>query len=1050
MVAINQIVDSYELRATATGVQETAAATTKLAAANDTLVASSERTTRVTTSVERAVERLAPSLDADYRATQQLAKAQETLDRAFQRGLADTVAYQKALAALAVANDNAARSTGLAGHQVMNLRSQILDVGTSLAGGASPFMVLSQQGGQIYEALSGPDGLSAGVGKLKESFVGMLSPARIAFGGVAVAVGIAALAYGRFVEGQKQLEFSLVGLGRGTNATAAGLNDIAGASAAAGGASETTARQMITAYASTGQIGTALFADLVKVQKDYAVSTGQELPAAMKDFAAAFSDPTRGAAMFSEKLGNIDARTVALIRSQQASGDLLGAQRTLYDSLNGVLGHHADRLTAVGRAWEKIKTLADSVGEGVGAAVEQRMAAFERLYARARLAAIPLAVMTGGAILQAGGATAAPENSPMAQVQASMRASRAQATNRANEYAPVIDSYDQEGVAVRKLAAELDLLTKARTDELAKARLTDDQRRILSDVTAQAATRLALQKEDRAAGGADASAAMRAATFERAAVGLTTYQRGLAEINNRYDEMIRNASLTERANANWIASIERARNLMFEAAQISARLGVATSSIDAATLAGMSAPQRRIAQAEQSAGVTNPIDEARRKQLGETEARMKALQAIVDKPLPRDTTGDYDTWQKEAAKAGLAKQMAQQQLTKLGEQFAGPEGETRTKTIIRQSDATAQLSAQTREMTEANRALTLSTAAEQRAIGQTIDVQTSLRTESQMLIALGRDGEHIRVRNAVKAYADEVGRAARETATLRLEEQNRFDRAQLGRTSGDQQIAASLRSSGLGGIDDAANSAAVSQMRLNHTLTETRSLASDSFKGFASDLMHGRSAAEAFASVLDKIQTKLLDMATDQLMAAAFGGKGGAGGLLGSLLGAAGLGGAANSNVASSYASAAAAAAPGVYGPGFAAGGYTGAGGKYEPAGIVHRGEYVFPAEVVSRHFGLIAGMDRHLRGYAGGGFVGGATPANINMPVANSSSGPPIVNFITPPGVALEANGPPTRNSDGSFTQALRTVEGGVAKRAYGGRGPLAPSLGSAATRVG
>lgn len=33
---------------------------------------------------------------------------------------------------------------------------------------------------------------------------------------------------------------------------------------------------------------------------------------------------------------------------------------------------------------------------------------------------------------------------------------------------------------------------------------------------------------------------------------------------------------------------------------------------------------------------------------------------------------------------------------------------------------------------------------------------------------------------------------------------------------------------------------------------------------------------------------------------------------------------------------------------GFAEGGYTGAGGKYEPAGIVHRGEFVLPADVTS------------------------------------------------------------------------------------------------------
>jgi hypothetical protein len=35
-------------------------------------------------------------------------------------------------------------------------------------------------------------------------------------------------------------------------------------------------------------------------------------------------------------------------------------------------------------------------------------------------------------------------------------------------------------------------------------------------------------------------------------------------------------------------------------------------------------------------------------------------------------------------------------------------------------------------------------------------------------------------------------------------------------------------------------------------------------------------------------------------------------------------------------------------GKGFAEGGYTGSGGKYEPAGVVHRGEYVVPASMVN------------------------------------------------------------------------------------------------------
>lgn len=54
---------------------------------------------------------------------------------------------------------------------------------------------------------------------------------------------------------------------------------------------------------------------------------------------------------------------------------------------------------------------------------------------------------------------------------------------------------------------------------------------------------------------------------------------------------------------------------------------------------------------------------------------------------------------------------------------------------------------------------------------------------------------------------------------------------------------------------------------------------------------------------------------------------------------------------------------------GFASGGYTGNGGKYEPAGTVHRGEFVFTKEATSR-----IGVDnlyKLMRGYANGGVVG-------------------------------------------------------------------------------
>lgn len=85
-------------------------------------------------------------------------------------------------------------------------------------------------------------------------------------------------------------------------------------------------------------------------------------------------------------------------------------------------------------------------------------------------------------------------------------------------------------------------------------------------------------------------------------------------------------------------------------------------------------------------------------------------------------------------------------------------------------------------------------------------------------------------------------------------------------------------------------------------------------------------------------------------------------------------------------------------GGGFANGGYTGNGGKYQPAGTVHRGEFVFTKEATSRigvknlyalmkgyaNGGAVGGPS----GYAGGGLVSGGTDVNVSGITVNVNSG--------------------------------------------------------------
>ena len=76
---------------------------------------------------------------------------------------------------------------------------------------------------------------------------------------------------------------------------------------------------------------------------------------------------------------------------------------------------------------------------------------------------------------------------------------------------------------------------------------------------------------------------------------------------------------------------------------------------------------------------------------------------------------------------------------------------------------------------------------------------------------------------------------------------------------------------------------------------------------------------------------------------------------------------------------------------GFSSGGYTGAGGKYEPAGIVHKGEVVFSQDDVSRLGGVGRVEQMRLRGYANGGIVGASPSGSV------SSGGVVIGDIIVP-----------------------------------------------------
>jgi len=108
---------------------------------------------------------------------------------------------------------------------------------------------------------------------------------------------------------------------------------------------------------------------------------------------------------------------------------------------------------------------------------------------------------------------------------------------------------------------------------------------------------------------------------------------------------------------------------------------------------------------------------------------------------------------------------------------------------------------------------------------------------------------------------------------------------------------------------------------------------------------------------------------------------------------------------------------------GFADGGYTGRGGKYEPAGVVHRGEYVISAAATKK---LGVGNLERLhesakRGYANGGLVGASKLASGAAPLAARE---PSQTVSIAPTINVNANGGTHEQNSDLAKQISKQVE--------------------------
>lgn len=835
MVAVNEIRDVYRLEASSTGVDATAAAAGKLAAANDAVVVSSQKVEQRTLSVEKALQRFAVQTDAVAKAQATVARGQAIIDRAFEQGLAGTAAYDRAVSGLAeaearlaramsqtaeandraaassrrlsdarrvlstiegstgvrvdfgsagraedigaygseldrvrakfnplfaagqaykvqlaeiaqaarvgaiseaersaalartkdafaaqvvalrssaVANENGARATALHAGAWQSLQSQANDAITMILSGSSVFQVMSTQGGQVVQALQGPQGIAGGLKEVGNYLLGLITPARLLVGGLLAigAVGITAALSWR--SAQSDIQRALSGVARASGATLGDIEGSARATAQATGMSVSAARDLAVELAKTGRIARENLAPIAALGKNFGATFGLDTAESGQALAQAFAEPGKGAEDLARRYGLLSDATVQYIRHLEDSNERTRAQQVLIDAIRPKLINAAEATAGWAYAWDKVATSARNAwdwisktsdralgGAGGGTDEEQRAVLENRMrYLRSP---------TGQAASSRGGDLSA-VNQQIADTQRQLDAlnTRAQKARDNAADAAKNDLSLRAGLIVRGIAPEVqaldELIAKRKTlaatmgeagsgpgdkaQAIALARL-DAQ---IRDYTA-AGGALELQERKRAAASQLVLDAQKART--PAEVGALAARRSLTEADGTATFAAERAAAAERARTEATAAAQKqiddqagaidrsaaSSNRIAEVWRISgeaaAMRGEAARKAAEDVERGLPAEQ---AYAREQAYLREQLA-AQRKERAEKIAQMNAETAVEERLNQQVDRGAIT---REAANDQRQREI---EVARLQAQAAAAEGEQRT-TLLRQVD----------------------------------------------------------------------------------------------------------------------------------------------------------------------------------------------------------------------------------------------------------------------------------------------------------------------------------------------------------------------------
>ncbi|WP_436907897.1 phage tail tape measure protein [Enterobacter kobei] len=272
-------------------------------------------------------------------------------------------------------------SAGQYRHAMRYLPMQMTDIVTSLASGMPVYMVAIQQGGQLRDSFGG-------VGNALKAMLSMVTPARVAIGGLAGVVLIAAKAGSDYFTAYDEINKAIIRTGNIAGTSALQIMASSQSIAASTGATVGTVQSLMTELVGMGSL-TQQQLEKAAGSTALAVQTGivsaQDITKAYKDIE---KDPVKALQSLNEQYNFLTVsqlkHTDDLVKQKDQTAAVTHAMDLFGDTMAKRGEQAYDSLTPFGRLWLDIKGWASeamqSIGQWVAELASNTLKEFNAIY----------------------------------------------------------------------------------------------------------------------------------------------------------------------------------------------------------------------------------------------------------------------------------------------------------------------------------------------------------------------------------------------------------------------------------------------------------------------------------------------------------------------------------------------------------------------------------------------------------------------------------------------------------------------------------------------